>query len=174
MSSMYKRLQLFLTLSWLFLLQACGQTNSAAYDLMLQGLYKDTVPQITPEDLNKLLLEDSPAVLLDTRSKAEYSVSHLSGARLITPASFDPEALKLQSKEVQIIVYCSVGYRSERVGEKLLGAGYTNVQNLYGGIFKWVNSGLPVVNAHGKTKQVHAYSRSWGVWLQKGEKVYGE
>lgn len=73
-----------------------------------------------------------------------------------------------------VIVYCSVGYRSERIGEKLQDAGFINVQNLYGGIFKWVNEGMPVYNSIGPTKQVHGYSRSWGVWLQKGEKVYGK
>ncbi len=82
------------------------------------------------------------------------------------------EALAKIPKSASIIVYCSIGYRSERVGEQLQEAGFTNVQNLYGGLFQWVNEEKPVFNAQGKTQQVHAYSRSWGIWLQKGEKVY--
>jgi 3-mercaptopyruvate sulfurtransferase SseA len=70
-------------------------------------------------------------------------------------------------------VYCSVGYRSEKVSEQLRQAGYQTVYNLYGGIFEWKNQGHPVVNAEGEpTERVHAYNRSWGVWLKKGDKVY--
>jgi len=58
------------------------------------------------------------------------------------------------------------------VSEKLLSAGYQHVSNLYGGIFEWVNQGNPLYNENGPTSKVHAYSRTWGVWLNKGEKVY--
>jgi 3-mercaptopyruvate sulfurtransferase SseA len=76
-------------------------------------------------------------------------------------------------KQSNVVVYCSVGYRSERVGEKLLGAGYQHVHNLYGSLFEWVNEGNPVVDKQEKpTQRVHAYSRLWGVWLKRGEKVY--
>jgi 3-mercaptopyruvate sulfurtransferase SseA len=51
-------------------------------------------------------------------------------------------------------------------------AGFTNVKNLYGGIFQWMNEKKPVYNHKGLTQQVHPYSRSWGIWLQRGEKVY--
>jgi hypothetical protein len=70
-------------------------------------------------------------------------------------------------------VYCSVGYRSERIGEKLLKLGYTDVVNLYGGIFEWKNQGLDVYNSSNyPTDSVHTYNKSWGKWLVKGIKVY--
>ena len=44
---------------------------------------------------------------------------------------------------------------------------------MYGGIFEWVNEGFPVVNNQEKqTDNVHAYNKSWGIWLKKGVKVY--
>ncbi|WP_159038468.1 hypothetical protein [Brumimicrobium mesophilum] len=44
---------------------------------------------------------------------------------------------------------------------------------MYGSIFEWVNEGKPVYNLEGEeTMKVHAYSKSWGIWLKKGEKVY--
>ena len=47
------------------------------------------------------------------------------------------------------------------------------VYNLYGGLFEWVNQGKEVVKPNGETTEtVHAYSKSWGIWLKKGEKVY--
>ncbi len=59
------------------------------------------------------------------------------------------------------------------IANKLKKVGYTNVQNLYGGIFEWKNNHLPVVNAVGKpTDSIHAYSKQWGKYLQNGIKVY--
>jgi predicted sulfurtransferase len=76
-------------------------------------------------------------------------------------------------RNTPVVVYCSVGYRSEQIGEKLLQAGFTDVHNLFGSIFEWVNQGYPVFkNQSEQTNRVHAYSRSWGIWLQKGVKVY--
>ncbi len=70
-------------------------------------------------------------------------------------------------------MYCSVGVRSERVGEKLQQAGFKNVRNLYGGIFAWKNKGYVVYNQQNEpTDSVHAYNRYWGQWLTKATKVY--
>ena len=66
-----------------------------------------------------------------------------------------------------------MGYRSEKIGEQLKKMGYQRVYNLYGGIFEWTNRSLPLVNkTEAPTKQVHAYDKNWGQWLDKGEKVY--
>jgi len=60
-----------------------------------------------------------------------------------------PEVARLAGIEKQdpLAVYCSVGYRSERIAEKLPQQRYTNVVNVYGGVFEWVNTGRPVVPA---------------------------
>ena len=100
----------------------------------MESLYKKTVPLIKSDAL-KPKLED--VVLLDTRAKEEFEVSHIKGARFVDYDDFEVEKVKDIPIDQEIIVYCSVGYRSERVGEKLQKAGYSNVKNLYGGIF-WV------------------------------------
>ena len=71
-------------------------------------------------------------------------------------------------------MYCSVGYRSERIGEKLIKEGYSNVFNLYGGIFDWVNNDNPVYDFNEKVYKVHAYNKDWGKWVENEscEKVY--
>ncbi|MCA6407991.1 MAG: rhodanese-like domain-containing protein, partial [Cytophagales bacterium] len=87
--------------------------------------------------------------------------------------SYSIEDLKKLPKNEKIIVYCSVGYRSERVGEKLQKLGYQNVYNIYGGIFEWKNEGMPVVNRQNQpTDSVHTYNKNWSKWLLKGVKVY--
>jgi 3-mercaptopyruvate sulfurtransferase SseA len=68
-----------------------------------------------------------------------------------------------------IVLYCSVGMRSEKIGKKLLEAGYKNVYNLYGSLFEWVNQGKPVYKKNGvQTSEIHTYSESWSRWLSRG------
>jgi rhodanese-related sulfurtransferase len=172
--TMQKRL--FLLFPILFdLLSACAQPKNTFEQEVLSVLIKQTVPIVLPPDLSREMSDASARpVLLDTRSKREYEVSHLAGARYVGYDDFDLKRLPAGlSKDTPIVVYCSVGYRSEKVGEKLQQAGYTRVRNLYGGLFDWVNGGLPVVDTNERaTQKVHAYSRLWGKWLEKGEKVY--
>lgn len=146
-----------------------AQTTSRTYGAMLETMYKKTVPLVTVGELKKM----PDVVLLDTRARSEYDVSHLPNAQWVGYDDFDLKRVRNIPKQANVVLYCSVGYRSERVGEKLLAAGYTHVHNLYGSLFEWVNEGNPVVDKQGKpTERVHAYSRLWGIWLKRGNKVY--
>lgn len=148
---------------------AKAQVDSKAYKVLLETLYSKTVPLVSCEELKKM----QHPVLLDTREPKEYAVSHLPGARWVGYDDFDINRVKDIPQNAVIVTYCSVGYRSEKVGEKLRAAGFQHVYNLYGSIFEWVNQGNPVVDRQGQpTSRVHAYSRAWGIWLKKGEKVY--
>ncbi len=72
-----------------------------------------------------------------------------------------------------VILFIALPRACENVTYQLIEAGYTDVSNMYGSIFEWVNEGKPVYNLEGEeTMKVHAYSKSWGIWLKKGEKVY--
>ena len=115
---------------------------------------------------------DSSFIFLDAREYKEYQVSHLKNAIHVGYDHFDLQKVQNLDKQSHIIVYCSIGYRSEKITEKLKNDGFANVSNLYGGIFEWVNQGHPVFDGKGKTSKVHAYSRTWGIWLKKGVKVY--
>jgi len=110
---------------------------------------------------------------LDARELEEFEVSHLRNARYVGFNNFSLEVIKDIPKTTPIVVYCSIGVRSEKIGEKLLAAGYTNVKNCYGSIFEWVNQGNEIVDMQNQpTKKIHAYNKKWGVWVNKGEKVY--
>jgi rhodanese-related sulfurtransferase len=121
-------------------------------------------------------LKDKPeAIFLDTREPKEFDVSHITGAICVGYDQFDPIKTKeiLKKKEAIIIVYCSVGIRSEIIGTKLLKLGYKNVYNLYGGIFEWKNRGFLLLDSNEKpTENVHAFSKEWGKYLLKGNKIY--
>jgi rhodanese-related sulfurtransferase len=147
--------------------------SQTEFDAKLKSLYRYTVPVVSAADLQRRLLSDEPIVLLDTRAIEEFNVSHLQGAQFIDYKKFTTQQLDTLSRNTPIVVYCSVGYRSERVGEKLIAAGFKDVKNLYGGIFEWANKGHPLVDANGRTTlNVHTYNKSWSQWLMKGVKVY--
>ncbi len=109
-------------------------------------------------------------VIIDTRAKAEYNVSHIKDARLFEP---DRDSLSLLTaaiaRNAEIVTYCSVGYRSSLIAEKLMEEGYLNVSSLEGGIFEWANQGLPIfkLSTKGETPAiyVHPFDRKWGELL---------
>ena len=138
--------------------------------------YNDkSVPYIHTESLKERARE---ALILDSREKKEFEVSHLRNAQYIGFEEFDNLVLeKLLSdlsadKNRLIVVYCSIGVRSEIIGKKLMKHGFTNVYNLYGGLFEWVNKGGSVFHNGIQTQKVHAYSKKWSRYLTKGIKIY--
>jgi len=132
------------------------------FESMLDGLLDGTVPQISTE---ALAADIENVILLDSRSRDEYDTSHLKGARWVGFRKFDIDELEELDRDTSIVVYCSVGKRSELVGEKLKKAGFENVKNLRGGIFQWANESRPIIDADGPTRNVHPYDRKWGHWL---------
>ena len=121
------------------------------------------------------VMQPSRSYILDARELKEYKVSHIKNAIHVGYDNFDLEATKKQltNQNAIIIVYCTLGVRSEDIAEKLKAAGYPNVFNLMGGIVQWKNEGKPVFDSKGReTDKVHVVSEEWGKWLTKGRKVY--
>ncbi len=137
----------------------------------LHQLNRNSVPYIKPIDASK----KKDVVFLDAREPEEYNVSHIQNAKFVGYDNFDEAEIKsvVKSKTTPIVVYCSIGVRSERIGEKLQQMGYTNVQNLFGGIFEWKNQGLKVYDPKNlETEKVHTYSKKWSKFLKKGVAIY--
>lgn len=149
---------------------AQSKVESNAYKIMLNTLLSHSVQEISVSDNS---LNTNCYTFLDAREKAEYAVSHIQGAIWVGFDDFQIDRVKNLDKSQPIVVYCSVGYRSEKISVQLVKAGFLNVQNLYGGIFEWKNQDKKVVNTQNQpTEKVHAYNKTWGVWLKKGTKVY--
>lgn len=149
-------------------LSADNNVTSSRYAKMLDGLLSHSVDEVDVRQVMGM----PEAIFIDAREKSEFDVSHIKGAIWAGYDDFNLDRLVSLANDQPIVVYCSVGYRSEKITEQLLQAGYSNASNLYGGIFEWVNQGEDVVNDAGKTKNVHAFNRKWGQWLQAGDKVY--
>lgn len=138
---------------------------------VLKKLNKETVPYIKVNQLQ----DKKNLVLLDAREPKEYKVSHIRGAIPVGFEHFNSENVtsNIGDKNATIVVYCSIGVRSEQIGEKLQKLGYKNVYNLYGGIFEYKNTGEKVVNNQNQTTDsVHTYNKEWSAYLMKGIKVY--
>ncbi len=146
--------------------------DNPAFDKTVSTMIKHSIPLISVDELSKNV---DQYVLLDAREKGEFQVSHLEGAIYVGYDFFDEKLLEHIDKDAPIVVYCSIGVRSEKIGEKLVNMGFTNVQNLYGSIFEWANKGYPLVdNAGYPTMNIHAYNWVWGKWMtnKKYQKVY--
>ncbi|GAB4424802.1 MAG: hypothetical protein OHK0039_42230 [Bacteroidia bacterium] len=116
---------------------------------------------------------DTTLPRFDTRSYAEYAVSRLPGAQWMGYDSLDLSLLQGHAPDDTLVVYCSVGLRSAQVAARLRALGYTQVFNLQGGLFAWVNEGYPLTDARGQpTDTVHGYASHWGMWLTRGVVVY--
>ncbi len=162
----------YLSFGVMFLLALAFSYAQETIPETLETYNVGSVPYISTA---KLAAAKQNYILLDTRKIDEFQVSHLEGAIWVGFEEFDENQVvsKLANKNAEIVVYCSVGVRSEQIGEKLKKLGYTQVRNLYGGIFAWKNAGYPVVDLQGaETDKVHAFDQHWGKLLTKGEKVY--
>jgi rhodanese-related sulfurtransferase len=105
-------------------------------------------------------------LLVDVRRPEEFAVSQLRGATNLTSVTAVKAVAATDARP--IVVYCSVGYRSSALAEKLQKAGLTNVFNLEGSIFAWANEGRAVYRGHFKLNpvQVHPYDEKWGKLLK--------
>lgn len=155
----------------LFLIISSATFGQKKLDKLLQSYNKNNVPYMYVDSLAK-----TEAILLDAREEKEYKTSHLKDAICVGFDNFDVQKTvnKLsEDKNAKIVVYCSLGIRSEIVAHQLIKEGYTNVYNLYGGIFEWKNADFQVIDTLGKsTENVHTFNKEWSKWLKKGKKVY--
>ncbi|WAC01415.1 rhodanese-like domain-containing protein [Lacinutrix neustonica] len=141
-------------------------------DALLKQYNDNSVPYISVEEL---AMPKTKTILFDAREPQEYSVSHLKDAVYVGYDHFDLALVekKYTNKDKKIVVYCSLGIRSETIGAKLKKAGYTNVYNLYGGIFEWKNKAFSIIDSNNKeTQKVHTFNKAWSKWLLRGEHVY--
>ncbi len=138
---------------------------------VLNRYNKHTVEYLALNDFKNL----TNYVLFDAREDEEFEISHLPKAIHIGYNYFKLATAQqhLKSKQQLIVIYCSISVRSERIGEQLKEAGYSNVYNLHGGIFAWKNKGNIIVDETGSpTERVHTYNKKWSKYLTNGVAVY--
>lgn len=91
------------------------------------------IKEITYDEL--ITKEKEGAILIDVRTRQEFSEGHLEGAILVPYYDIYSKIKNItQDKEQAIILYCKNGGRSLRAYAILHQLGYSNIYNLKGGI----------------------------------------
>jgi rhodanese-related sulfurtransferase len=143
-------------------------------DEILRRYNQHSASYISVTELRRLQFNEK-VTLFDGREKIEFDVSHIPDADHVGYNNFSiDEVLKeYTDKDTPIVVYCTIGIRSEDICIKLIDAGYSNVKNLYGGICEWKNNQYPVIDSTKlETENVHTFSKHWSKWLTQGVKIY--
>ncbi|MHB8254402.1 MAG: rhodanese-like domain-containing protein [Acidiferrobacter sp.] len=112
------------------------------------------ITEITAEEVDLLLENHEPILLVDIREPAEYSSGHIPGALLVPRGTLEgaadagskyrvPELCTAHNQVV--VVYCESGGRSALAADVLQQMGFTQVRNLAGGCVLWEAEGLPLI-----------------------------
>jgi len=104
---------------------------------------------VNTDQATRLFNDD--AFVLDVRTAGEYKEGFIGNATNISSTEISAKLGHLPAdKETPILVYCLTGARSSRAAGIMSKNGYTNVNNLAGGINAWKAAGLPVGKAKSK------------------------
>ncbi len=105
---------------------------------------------IRSSDLAAQLQSSTPPVMVDVRLADEFTACHLDGAlnNAVFEVAFNerlPVQIPDRSSVVRIYGASSSSLEGRMAVEKLQRAGYSNVEELEGGLEAWLAAGLPVV-----------------------------
>jgi len=107
------------------------------------------IKQIDVPELKKILDQDSNAVLIDVREKAEFVEVRAPKAKLLALSEFDPTFVSEKMnipKDQTIYLICRSGGRSMRAAQLLESIGYSDLVNIAGGTTAWVHNGFETEN----------------------------
>ena len=159
----------------LFFIALLSTFNLNAQETLSELLKKYNDNSVLYISAEELAMPKTKAILLDAREPREFEVSHLKNAINVGYEHFNLDSILalIPNKGEKIIVYCSLGIRSETIAKKLKKSGYKNVFNLYGGIFEWKNKSFTVYDSEEiETENIHIFSEEWSKWLTKGDKIH--
>jgi len=124
------------------------------------------VPEMSAHDLAERQKRERLAIV-DVREPHERAVSMIPGAMSRT----EFETRKDEFRDVPIVAYCTLGFRSGKYAAKLRDEGF-DAYNLRGAILAWTHTGQPLVDAEGETRRVHVYGRKWNLVASGYEGVW--
>jgi rhodanese-related sulfurtransferase len=139
---------------------------------VLQAVWADAgepTAEVSTEEIRQILADGS-AIVVDTRSVAEFAAGHLPGVRHIPTRADGPaeqyveavEKLVGGSKDTALVLYCNGPYckRTRSLGRHLAAAGFTNVRRYQLGIPIWRALGGPTEIELDGVLRVHRDDRS--------------
>ena len=106
------------------------------------GQGRGMIPTVDVQEAQRRLAAPDAPLLVDVRERDEFAAMRVPGAVLLPTSQFATGYRQLPTDR-PLLIMCAVGGRSARVTEALLGAGWTDVANVAGGINAWFAAGLP-------------------------------
>ena len=101
-------------------------------------MYYSPIPEIDVNQLAVLLSESSPELqLIDVRERTEAAIANIAGFNLYPLSEFEQWSEKILTElkpEAETIVICHHGMRSAQLCQWLSLRGFSQVQNVMGGI----------------------------------------
>lgn len=108
-------------------------------------MFGPTIPQITVEDLKKVLEDKENAILLDVRTEDEYTRGKIKGSINIPLDELEEKVESIiPDKSENIYVYCLSGSRSAIAVEIIKNLGYKNVFDVKSGLLSWRMNQYPL------------------------------
>ncbi|AUN99676.1 rhodanese-like domain-containing protein [Bacteriovorax stolpii] len=103
------------------------------------------IKEIDVQELKSKLDNKENFVFIDCREQEEWNEAHIEGATLIPLSTFQEKyETVLTDKNAPIVVQCRSGKRSMNACMFLLSKGFSDLNNLEGGIMAWQEAGFPV------------------------------
>ncbi|MDZ4700459.1 MAG: molybdopterin-synthase adenylyltransferase MoeB [Rhodothermales bacterium] len=131
----------------------CGdhptQTTLIDYDAFCGIAPAGSVAEITVQELHTRRQNGDAPFILDVRNPAEAEAASL-GADLLIPLGELPMRMdELEAyRNRPVVVHCRSGARSAQAAQQLVDAGFSQVENLKGGILAWSKEVDPSVGAY--------------------------
>jgi rhodanese-related sulfurtransferase len=139
---------------------------------VLQAIWADPgepTNEVSTEEVRQILADGS-AIVVDTRSTAEFAAGHLPGVRNIATRADGPaeqyvdavERLIGGNKATALVLYCNGPFckRTRSLGRHLVAAGFSNVRRYQLGIPVWRALGGPTEIELDGVLRVHRNDRS--------------
>lgn len=103
---------------------------------------------VDADKFEKLLKENTDAILLDVRTPEEYAGGYIAGAKNLNfnDGAFS-KAVPTLDKTKPVFVYCLAGGRSAAAANELKSAGFTRVYDLKNGFRAWKNANKAITGA---------------------------
>jgi sulfur-carrier protein adenylyltransferase/sulfurtransferase len=121
---------------------------------------KDRIEEVDPETAREEIA--AGATVVDVREPHEWQISRLEGATLIPQGELVEKIEEAApDRSGRVLLYCATGNRSARAADAIASElGYENAASMAGGITAWQETGLPVVEPEGLTREQRMrYSR---------------
>lgn len=110
------------------------------------------VRAVSADDAFDVLFESPPEglVVLDIRTSEEFEGQRLPDATMIDFYSPDfAQKIADLDRDTPYLMYCRSGSRSGQAAALMTELGFTNVQEVDGGIVSWLDAGHPFVTSNG-------------------------